>query len=85
MESATFPHDLVQLQAAWCRTYDALAAPRPTANTALRRRLLVLSARLWWHPFWSGPGRMPAARMELRRQARAALGRGAEPASGARS
>ncbi|MFF0001594.1 hypothetical protein [Streptomyces avermitilis] len=72
MESAPFHHDLVQLQAAWNRTYDALAAePRPTANTALRRRLLMLSARLWWHPFWSGPGRMPAALPELRSQARA--------------
>lgn len=34
MESATFAHDLVQLQAAWNHTYHALAAPRPTANTA---------------------------------------------------
>nr|WP_137951776.1 hypothetical protein [Streptomyces avermitilis] len=51
----------------WSRTYAALAAgPRSAANTALRRRLLMLSARLWWHPFWSGPGRMPAALPELR-------------------
>ncbi|MEU1441609.1 hypothetical protein [Streptomyces mirabilis] len=71
MESVPFPPDLVQLQAAWNRTYDALAAPRPAANTALRRRLLMLSNRLWWHPFWSGPGRMPAARMELRSRVRA--------------
>ncbi|MET7726549.1 hypothetical protein [Streptomyces mirabilis] len=71
MESAPFPPDLVQLQAAWNRTYDALAAPRSAANMALRRRLLLLSTRLWWHPFWSGPGRMPGARMELRSQARA--------------
>ncbi|MFH9970169.1 hypothetical protein ACH4PR_54915 [Streptomyces mirabilis] len=71
MESAPFPHDLVQLQTAWNRTYDALAASRPVADTVLRRRLLMLSTRLWWHPFWSGPGRMPAERMELRSQARA--------------
>ncbi|MEU4084357.1 hypothetical protein [Streptomyces aureus] len=73
MESVSrmsFPDDLVQLEVAWCRTYDALAVSRPVANTRLRRRLLVLSARLWWHPFWSGPGRMPAARLELRRRAR---------------
>ncbi|MET8860867.1 hypothetical protein [Streptomyces sp. NPDC004579] len=72
----SFPQDLVQLEVAWCRTYDALAAPRPAGHTALRRRLLVLSARLWWHPFWTGPGRMPAARLELRRRARAASARG---------
>ncbi|WP_332880917.1 hypothetical protein [Streptomyces sp. NBC_00564] len=71
MESAPFPHDLVQLQAAWNHTYDALAAPCPTANTAHRRRLLMLSARLWWHPFWAGPGSKPTARVELRSQARA--------------
>ncbi|MFJ8510798.1 hypothetical protein [Streptomyces avermitilis] len=71
MESASFPHDLVELQAAWNRTYAALAEPCPTANTALRRRLLMLSTRLWWHPFWSGPGRMPPALPELRSQARA--------------
>ncbi|MFD5636977.1 hypothetical protein ACFWJM_22960 [Streptomyces sp. NPDC127077] len=72
----SFPQDLVQLEVAWCRTYDALAAPRPAGRTALRRRLLVLSARLWCHPFWTGPGRMPAARLELRRRARAASARG---------
>lgn len=32
------------------------------AGTAeLRRRLLMLSARLWWHPCWSGPDSAPAA------------------------
>ncbi|MBV1942127.1 hypothetical protein KUF83_37055 [Streptomyces sp. BV286] len=72
MKSAPFPHDLVRLQAAWNRTYDALAAPRPTpAHTQLRRRLLMLSTRLWWHPFWQGPGSAPAARAQLRNQARA--------------
>ncbi|MER5880131.1 hypothetical protein ABT119_29945 [Streptomyces sp. NPDC001910] len=76
MESATFPHDLAHLQAAWNSTYDALAAPCPsTANTALRRRLIRLSTRLWWHPYWSGPGRDPAARQELRARGRATEGR----------
>ncbi|MFE9687371.1 hypothetical protein [Streptomyces sp. NPDC006285] len=37
----------------------------------LRRRLVVLSARLWWHPFWSAPGRAPAARAQLRSHTRA--------------
>ncbi|GHA09135.1 hypothetical protein GCM10010372_05720 [Streptomyces tauricus] len=71
MEQAPFPHDLIQLQVAWNRTYAALAAPRPTAGHAeLRRRLVVLSTRLYWHPFWSGPGRTPAARARLRIHAR---------------
>ncbi|GGX70241.1 hypothetical protein [Streptomyces fructofermentans] len=74
MDPIAFPHDLIELQAAWNRTYAALAEPRlsPAAGSAeLRRRLVVLSARLWWHPFWSGPGRAPAARARLRSHARA--------------
>ncbi|MFF3489415.1 hypothetical protein ACFYXC_40220 [Streptomyces sp. NPDC002701] len=55
MKSVPFPHDLVQLQAAFNRTYAALAAPHPAGTAELRHRLLTLSARLWWHPFWSGP------------------------------
>ncbi|MGW0572990.1 hypothetical protein [Streptomyces tauricus] len=75
MEHAPFPHDLIQLQAAWNRTYAALAAHPPTVGTAeLRRRLVVLSSRLWWHPFWSVPGRSSAARAQLRTQARAVHG-----------
>ncbi|MET8102263.1 hypothetical protein ABZV29_38435 [Streptomyces sp. NPDC005236] len=68
--SVSFPDELVQLQAAWNRTYDALAAPRPAGQTVLRRRLLTLSVRLWWHPFWSYPGRGPGARVELRNRVR---------------
>ncbi|MFJ2566549.1 hypothetical protein ACIO02_27065 [Streptomyces sp. NPDC087568] len=49
--------------------------PRPVHVTALRRRLQALSAQLLWHPYWAGPGRAPAARVELRRQARAAVPR----------
>jgi hypothetical protein len=52
MDVTDFPDDLVQTQAAWNATYDALAAPRPRDTTALRRRLLRLSVRLWWHPYW---------------------------------
>ncbi|MCM2412160.1 MULTISPECIES: hypothetical protein [unclassified Streptomyces] len=71
MESIPFPDDLVQAQRLWFATYRELAAPRPRRTTALRRRLLALSVRLQWHPFWSTPpGRGPGARVELRRLAR---------------
>ncbi|MFD9424732.1 MULTISPECIES: hypothetical protein [unclassified Streptomyces] len=65
-----FPDDLVRAQRAWLATYRQLAVSRPRHTTALRRRLLDLSSRIQWHPFWSTPpGRTPAARVELRRLA----------------
>ncbi|WP_371794732.1 hypothetical protein [Streptomyces sp. NBC_01718] len=71
MEPTTFPQDLVQAQRDWIRTYEALAHPGLSCNTELRRRLLELSAQIWWHPFFTaGGGRVPAARVELRRLAR---------------
>lgn len=57
MDVIDFPDDLVQTQAACHATYDALAAPRPRDTTALRRRLLFLSVRLWWHPTGRPPPR----------------------------
>ncbi|MEU9274887.1 hypothetical protein [Streptomyces sp. NPDC048341] len=75
MEHADFPRDLIELQADWHRTYAALAVPRPVHTTALRRRLQTLSGQLLFHPYWANPGRAPAARVELRRQARALEGR----------
>jgi hypothetical protein len=66
-----FPHDLVQTQSAWNATYDALAAHRPHDTAALRRRLLSLSVRLWWHPYWETAPSVPAARSELHHLARA--------------
>ncbi len=72
MEFAPYPRDLLQAQHDWYRTYDALAALPPTVGaTALRRRLLVLSSRIAWHRHWSVQPSRPAARVELRRQARA--------------
>ncbi|MFL9659691.1 hypothetical protein ACJ7VE_39060 [Streptomyces sp. PB17] len=71
MDATDFPHDLVQTQAAWNATYNALTAPRPHDTTALRRRLLLLSVRLWWHPYWETAPSAPAARSELRQLARA--------------
>ncbi|MFF8963221.1 hypothetical protein ACF1BK_10820 [Streptomyces globisporus] len=65
-----FPDDLIRAQQEWHDTYRALAAPRPRHSTELRRRLLLLSVRIEWHPFWSTPaGWSPAARVELRRLA----------------
>ncbi|MFE2823537.1 hypothetical protein [Streptomyces sp. NPDC059271] len=70
MDATDFPNDLVQTQADWDTTYNALVAPRPGDTTALRRRLLLLSGRLWWHPYWKTVASVPAARCELRQQVR---------------
>ena len=70
MDASDFPDDLVRTQQAWNATYRALAAPGPRNTTALRRRLLRLSVRLWWHPYWSTAPSVPAARMQLRELAR---------------
>lgn len=75
MAPTPFPPDLIELQAAWLRTYAALAVPRPASPTALRRRLQALSTRLLFHPYFSGPGRAPAARVELRDHARSLVSR----------
>ncbi|WP_046494581.1 hypothetical protein [Streptomyces odonnellii] len=71
MDVTDFPDDLVQTQHAWNATYTALAAPRPRDTTALRRCLLVLSVRLWRHPYWQTVPSVPAARAELRQLTRA--------------
>lgn len=71
-----FPLDLVQTQTAWSTTYRALAAVGPGAGTTvLRRRLLRLSTRLWWHPYWTTAEAGPAARADLREHARGGSGR----------
>ncbi|MFJ5779834.1 hypothetical protein [Streptomyces sp. NPDC093094] len=70
MDVTDFPDDLVQTQAAWNATYQELAAPRPRDTTALRRRLLLLSVRLRWHPYWETVPAVLAARSELRHLAR---------------
>ncbi|MGW3459851.1 hypothetical protein ACWDE9_09750, partial [Streptomyces olivaceoviridis] len=69
MDVTDFPDDLVRTQAAWNATYQALAAPRHRDTAALRRRLLLLSVRLWWHPYWETVPLVPAARAELRQLA----------------
>ncbi|MFJ2854333.1 hypothetical protein [Streptomyces rubiginosohelvolus] len=68
MDRCTFPADLIDAQREWHAAYRALAAPRPRHATELRRRLLLLSVQIEWHPWWSTPaGWSPAARGELRR------------------
>lgn len=68
-----FPHDLIDLQCDWIRTYEALARLAPTqSTTGLRHRLLGLSCALAAHPYWTRPGCSPAERVALLRQARAA-------------
>ncbi|MFF3943140.1 hypothetical protein [Streptomyces phaeofaciens] len=71
MAGTAFPDDLVQTQRAWNLTYRALAAPRPRNTTVLRRRLLHLSVRLWWHPYGTTVPSALAARVRLRETARA--------------
>ncbi len=85
MAHTAFPPDLVQAQRAWNHTYAQLAESE-AHYTLLRRRLLRLSARLVWHPFWETvPGGSPAARVELRELARAPEERPARPAGRVRT
>ncbi|WP_433855177.1 hypothetical protein [Streptomyces kronopolitis] len=70
MEQHIYPTDLVQAQIACHRAYRALAADPRGSSTTWRRRLLHLSARVLFHPYWAETG--GRARLEgLRRQARA--------------
>lgn len=69
MEQHTYPTDLVQAQIDYHRAYQALAADPYDSPTALRRRLLHLSAQVLFHSYWARIG--GRARLEgLRRQAR---------------
>jgi hypothetical protein len=54
MAQPAYPLDLVRDQRAWNRAYEALATARPgTSTTVLRRRLLRLSCRIAFHPWWT--------------------------------
>ncbi|MEU2907959.1 hypothetical protein ABZ771_34595 [Streptomyces globisporus] len=75
MDRFPFPDDLIEAQREWHAVYRALSAPRPRHAAELRRRLLLLSVRIHWHPWWSTPaGWSPAARVELRRLTAAGSG-----------
>ncbi|MFF5273776.1 hypothetical protein [Streptomyces sp. NPDC000133] len=57
MRRPTLPEDLITAQRAWERTYRSLADPaNRQQTTALRRRLLKLSVKVWWHPYWQQAG-----------------------------
>ncbi|MEU9472347.1 hypothetical protein AB0D78_38325 [Streptomyces avermitilis] len=69
MRCSAIPEDLVAAQCAWEGTYRRLADPaNRRRRTALRRRLLELSVRVWWHPYWqqAGTGQRAALRSSAR-------------------
>lgn len=70
MDGVRFPEDLVASQRAWDRAYRALAEPARRSGTTVLRRLIRLSAQIWWHPYWSTPTSAPADRVALRGRAR---------------
>ncbi|GAA0280351.1 hypothetical protein GCM10010302_17660 [Streptomyces polychromogenes] len=77
-----FPEDLITLQRAWQQTYAELAqAPAGAGTTALRRRLLDLSARLCTHPYWTAPTGRRAGAADLQRAARTPTGPGRKAAA----
>ncbi|MFJ2819134.1 hypothetical protein [Streptomyces sp. NPDC087294] len=66
----SLPRDLVDAERERAVVYHALAMPRPQQYTDLRRRLLRLTARVHYHPYWSArPAGAAAARVDLRRDA----------------
>lgn len=71
MDVTAFPHDLLNAERERSAVYRELTTAGPRRTTALRRRLLQLSVQVWCHPYWdTRAAGAPAARAELRRQAR---------------
>ncbi|MER6413489.1 hypothetical protein [Streptomyces humidus] len=60
-----FPDDLVRAQQEWSAAYRQLAAG--PGRTESRRRLLRLSAAVFFHPYWQRRRPDPSAWRELRR------------------
>ncbi|MFF2191334.1 hypothetical protein [Streptomyces sp. NPDC058157] len=70
-----FPEDLIALQRAWQQTYTELAqTPVGASTTALRRRLIALSAHLCTHPYWTASTSRRAGAADLDRAARTPTG-----------
>ncbi|WP_257137055.1 hypothetical protein [Streptomyces sp. gb14] len=66
MSTAPLSESAIAAQRAWHATYRALAVPRPRHAGGLRCRLLHLSVRIHWHPWWSPPaGWSPTTRVEV--------------------
>ncbi|MER7952388.1 hypothetical protein ABTY59_33850 [Streptomyces sp. NPDC096079] len=76
MDRNAYPPDLIRTQTAWTDAYAELASVGTGSTTVLRRRLLRLSVRLWWHPFWATAAGGPAARVALRELVHAGRGDG---------
>lgn len=70
-----FPPDLLQAQRQWYVVYRQLAESRGEQTVALRRTLLRLSVLITAHPYWTTLSDAPAARMELKQAAWAAVAR----------
>lgn len=71
MRHHPFPDDLVTAQEAWTHTYEELARPHPTDITTLRRRLIHLSVKVYFHPFWTRHAEPSAGRADLLHHVRA--------------
>lgn len=69
-DASPIPDDLFRAQQEWHATYRALAEPGQHSTTLLRRRLLRLSTRIWWHPYWAGSRDAAAAWYALRETTR---------------
>ncbi|MGW7433328.1 hypothetical protein ACWGIN_27785 [Streptomyces sp. NPDC054861] len=76
MRQHPFPDDLTAAQRSWARAYEELARPGTARTTVLRRRLLRLSGRVYFHPFWDQPRPPAAGRFELLHLVRAERGGG---------
>ncbi|MFI8966998.1 hypothetical protein ACIGO8_33365 [Streptomyces sp. NPDC053493] len=68
MARTSFPPDLVTAQTCWIAVYEQLARTGPARTTALRRRLIRLSAEVYFHPYWARSA--AGGRAELLRAAR---------------
>ncbi|MFF8432820.1 hypothetical protein [Streptomyces bacillaris] len=70
-----FPEGLLQAQIDWYATYGRMVEAPAEQTAQLRRRLLRLSTRITWDPYWAQIPDAPAARMELKERAWSAADR----------